>query len=148
MKNIIAHLINFANQLDDAKLYGEATRITKIAQEFPDDGGELKEALDAIEQSTQTTFNHDDIVYGGNDGEEELGRSCWGHHKITGEEFEGWEEMSGFDEDTGQLEYSVVEWWPAASRKAAIHAIIRTANSLDKKGAHKFADALDHIMKL
>ena len=135
MKTIVAKLLSTANQLDEAKLYSDATRITRIAQSF-----DITDAMDAIGQTTKCP--HNNVEYLGNDGERETARECYGVCVDCGAEMEGWEVIDGAD-DEGQPEYGVQEWREAST----INRILRAADILDEKQAYKFADQLITIIQ-
>lgn len=136
MKKIVAQLLSVADKLDDAKLYSDATRITKIAQSF-----DITDAMDSIGQTTQCP--HNNVEYLGNDGENETARECYGVCVDCGAEMEGWEVIDGADEE-GHAEYSVQEWRQAST----LNKIIRAADILDEKHAYKFADEISAIIKM
>ena len=136
MKKIVAQLLSVANKLDEAKLYSDATRITKIAQSF-----DITDAMDSIGQTTQCP--HNNVEYLGNDGENEVARECYGVCVDCGAEMEGWEVIDGAD-DEGRPEYGVQEWRQAST----LNKIIRAADILDEKHAYKFADEIGAIIKM
>lgn len=163
MKEIIARILATANLLDAANLPQEADKLTKIAQDFslqniadmlygtPEERREIKNIEnDWMSQHMPTHHNenktpnvclHKNVEYEGNDGEQEVMRECWGTCRDCGAELEGYEQIDGADDETGAAEYSVMEWREAS----AIKTLIRTANNLDEKGLHKFADVLTKI---
>lgn len=163
MKEIIARILATANLLDAANLPQEADKLTKIAQDFslqniadmlygtPEERREIKNIEnDWMSQHMPTHHNedrtppvclHKNVEYEGNDGEQEVMRECWGTCRDCGAELEGYEQIDGADDETGAPEYSVMEWREAS----AIKTLIRTANNLDEKGLHKFADVLTKI---
>jgi len=135
MKQIVAQLLAFANVLDDAQLYSDANRLTKIAQSF-----DITDAMDSIEQTAKCP--HVNVEYLGNDGEREISRECYGICQDCGAEMIGWETIDGADDETGAAEYGVEEWREAST----LNQIYRAANILDAKGMYKFADAITHIV--
>ena len=134
MKEIIARILATANQLDAANLYQEADKLTKIAQDF----GDFDAAQDSIQQEIKC--KHENVEYEGNDGEREMYRRCWGTCLDCGAELEGYEVIDGAD-DEGNAEYGVVEW----KEDTPLNQLMASADMLDKKGLHKFADVLTKI---
>ncbi|RUP38883.1 MAG: hypothetical protein EKK63_10945 [Acinetobacter sp.] len=163
MKEIIARILATANLLDAANLPQEADKLTKIAQDFslqniadmlygtPEERKEIKNIEnDWMSQHMPTHHNedrttpvcpHNDVEYGGNDGVKEVMRWCWGTCRDCGAELEGYEQIDGADDETGEPDYVVVKWREAS----AIKTLIRVANTLDEKGLHKFADTITKI---
>jgi len=134
MKEIIARILATANLLDAANFTKEADKLTKIAQDF----GDFDAAQDAIQQPMKCT--HENVEYEGNDGEREVYRRCWGTCKDCGAELEGYEVIDGGDDD-GRAEYGVVEW----KEDTPLNQLMASADMLDKKGLHKFADTITKI---
>lgn len=163
MKEIIARILGTANQLDNALLYQEADTLTKIAQDFsidnlsnmlygtPEERREIKniendwmaqeKPIHHNEDRTPPVCLHENVEYEGNTGEREIMRECWGTCNDCGAALEGYEEIDGADDYTGQAEYSVVEWKEASAKQI----LIRTANKLDEKGYYQFADTLTKL---
>lgn len=135
MKEIIARILATANQLDAANLYQEADKLTKIAQDF----GDFDAAQDSIQQEIKC--KHENVEYEGNDGEREVMRGCYGTCQDCGAPMEGYEVIDGADDETGAAEYSVVEW----KEESPMNQLMASANKLDEKGFHKFADVLTKI---
>lgn len=129
MKEIIARILATANQLDAANLYQEADKLTKIAQDF----GEQ-------DISVNKPCTHENVEYGGNDGEREVYRSCYGYCLDCGADLEGYEIIEGAD-DEGNAEYSVQEWREVTPQ----HKLMLAANQLDEKRLFAFADTITKI---
>jgi hypothetical protein len=158
MKEIIAQLINTANQLDEINQHDVADKIThistkianqKLAQDFnsKDFFGNLTNndsiLTDTFFQNEEpNNCQHNNVNYEGAERNEgETHRDCFGRCEECGKEMEGTEVIEGWDDDSGTPEWNVVEWHEAPP----MHQLINTANILDERGLNKFADTITKI---